>query len=83
MWEFIYSNFKYPTENCIEGSVIVAFVIERDGSLSNAKILRGFCEAWDAEVLRVVKMMPDFIPGKQNGRLVRTQFNLPIQVHLE
>lgn len=83
MLEFIYSNFKYPTENYIEGSVIVAFVIERDGSLSNAKIIRGLCEVYNLEALRVVRMMPDFIPGKQNGRMVRTQFNLPIRVRLE
>jgi len=79
MLEFIYKSIKYPTvaiENGIEGRVIVSFVVEKDGSITNPKILRGLGGGCSAEALRVVKSMPKWIPGKQRNKAVRVQFNV-------
>ena len=82
MMLFISKNLKIPeTDEVISGTVYVTFVIERDGSISNVKILRGIREDYNNEVIRVVKSMPKWIPGKQNGKAVRVQYNLPIKFH--
>ncbi|MFQ5448627.1 MAG: TonB family protein, partial [Saprospiraceae bacterium] len=86
MLEFIYTNIKYPKEareNGIEGMVVVRFIIEKDGSLSGRKIERAIGGGCDEEVLRVVGLMPNWIPGKQRGRTVRVQFNLPVKFKLD
>jgi protein TonB len=59
--------------------VFVEFVIEKDGSTSNVKVLVGVGPAYDEEAVRVVKMLPPWKPGKHNGKLVRTYFNIPIR----
>ena len=59
------------------------FVVEKDGSLSNIKVLRDIGGGCGAEVLRLVKLMPNWIPGRQNGKVVRCQYNLPINFSLE
>lgn len=77
---FLKNNIKFPeTDEVISGTVYVTFVIERDGSISNVKILRGIREDYDNEVIRVVKSMPKWHPGIQNGKAVRVHFNLPIR----
>ena len=79
---FIQRNLRYPEEakrNKIEGKVFISFIIEADGSVSNIKVLRDIGSGCGAEAVRVVKMMPKWKPGKQRGKAVRTQFNLPIQ----
>jgi Ca-activated chloride channel family protein len=79
---FIQRNLRYPEEakrNKIEGKVFVSFIIEADGSVSNIKVLRDIGGGCGAEAVRVVKLMPKWKPGKQHGKAVRTQFNLPIQ----
>ncbi|MBR3725321.1 MAG: TonB family protein, partial [Bacteroidales bacterium] len=79
---FIQSNLRYPEEaklNKIEGKVFITFTIEVDGSISNIKILRDIGGGCGAEAVRVVKLMPKWKPGKLQGKVVRTQFNLPIQ----
>jgi len=76
------SNVKYPTialENGIEGTVIVQFVVEKDGSISNAKVVRNIGGGLGKEALRVVKGMPKWIPGKQRSRPVRVKFTLPVK----
>jgi protein TonB len=79
--QFLKENVKYPdTARAakIEGTVYVTFVIERDGSISDVKVLRGIGGGCDEEAIRVVKLMPNWIPGKQRGKAVRNQFNMPI-----
>lgn len=77
---FIGQNIKYP-DNAVNGTTYVNFVVEKDGSITNVKILRGNpnCPQCDAEAMRVVKMMPKWKPGRQNGHVVRVAFNLPIK----
>lgn len=84
--KFIYKNIKYPAiarENNIQGTVVASFVIEKDGSITDAKILRDIGGQCGDEALRVVNMMPKWTPGKQRGRAVRVQFNLPVRFKLE
>lgn len=69
------------TQN-LEGKVIVALVIEKDGSVSNAKVLNGLIPAQDKEVLRVVNNLPKWKPGMQNGQPVRVAYNVPLNFKL-
>ncbi|MBR4156945.1 MAG: TonB family protein [Bacteroidales bacterium] len=81
MMKYLQENIKYPQsakDNKIEGRVFVTFVVEKDGSISNAAVLRGIDKECDAEALRVVSSMPKWNPGKQDGENVRTQFTIPI-----
>ena len=82
LYAFIRRNLHYPEEawnNKIEGTVYVTFSVEKDGSISNVKLLRDIGGGCGAEAVRVVKLMPKWKPGKQRGIPVRTQFNLPIK----
>ena len=79
---YLRDNIKYPEmakESGIQGTVYVTFVIEKDGSISNVKVLRGIGGGCDEEAVRVIKNMPKWKPGKQRGRPVRAQFNMPIR----
>lgn len=85
MLEFIYENIKYPKiarENGVEGMVVVRFVVEPDGSISNPEIVRDIGAGCGEEALRIVNMMPEWIPGRQRGKAVRVQFNLPVRFDL-
>ena len=80
MFDFIRKNVKYPEsakEKGIEGRVYVNFVIDKDGSISDIKVLRGLCKEIDEEAVRVVKAMPKWNPGMQDGEPVRVQYMLP------
>lgn len=86
MLKFIYSNIKYPPiarENGVEGTAYVTFVVEKDGSITDVKVVRDIGAGCGEEAVRVVKMMPKWNPGKQRGRPVRVQFNLPVKYKLE
>lgn len=86
MQEFIMNNLKYPEEaqkKGIQGRVTVRFVVEENGELSNITIIRGLDSACDTEAVRVIKSMPKWSPGMQNGKNVPVYFNLPIQFRLE
>jgi len=86
MMQFISSNFKYPEidkENGIEGRVYVSFIVEKDGTVSTVEILKSVSKALDAEAIRVVKLMPNWTPGTQNGNPVRVSFHLPILAKLK
>ncbi len=86
MMEFISQNTKYPAEakaKGLEGMVVVRFVVEKDGSITDADIIKGVEGGCSEEVLRIVDMMPNWIPGKQGGKAVRTQFNLPFRFKLD
>ena len=81
MMKYIQENIKYPQsakDNKIEGRVFVSFVVEKDGSITNAAVLRGIDKECDAEALRVVSSMPKWTPGQHKGEVVRTQFTIPI-----
>jgi TonB family protein len=84
--KFISRTIKYPDlarENSVGGTVYVNFIIEKDGSVSNPRILRGIGSGCDEEAIRVIKLMPKWISGKQNGKAVRVQYNLPIKFKLD
>jgi TonB family protein len=79
--QFIKENVKYPAEAIKkreQGKVYVRFVVEKDGSLSNVSIARGAGSMIDAEALRVVKQMPNWLPGTHRGKAVRTRVVVPV-----
>ncbi len=82
---YLSSNVKYPTEcqaKGIQGRVIVQFIVETDGSITNAHVVRAVDPLLDAEALRVVNGMPKWTPGKQNGKAVRVKYNVPLSFKL-
>ncbi|MPM01267.1 hypothetical protein SDC9_47506 [bioreactor metagenome] len=84
--DFLRNNIKYPQgarESGIQGTVFLTFVIEPDGKLSNIKVLRGIGGGCDEEAIRIISLMPPWKPGKQFGKPVRVQFNLPIRFLLQ
>jgi len=84
--KFLQENIEYPTmarESGIQGTVYVTFVVEPNGSVSNVQILRGIGGGCDEEAIRVIKAMPNWNPGKQRGKPVRVQFNMPIKFTLQ
>ena len=86
LYTWIQQNIQYPVrarEHNITGTVYVTFNIERDGSISNPKVLRDIGGGCGAEAIRVVKQMPRWNPSKQRGKTVRVQFNLPIKFTLK
>ena len=85
LMRWLAQNLNYPIraqEKGISGRVIVGFVIEKDGSISNVQVVKGVDKDLDAEAVRVVKKMPNWIPGKNNGAPVRSFFNLPVKFDL-
>jgi len=85
MLKYIMENIKYPKqimEEGIQGRVTVSFIVEKDGRVSNVRLLRSVQSALDKEAIRVVKSMPKWTPGKQNGKPVRVRFNLPVMFKL-
>ena len=85
MMQFLSENVKYPNiaqENGIQGRVIVNFVVEKDGSISDIQVVRGVDPALDVEAMRVIGTMPKWNPGKQRGQEVRVRFTLPLEFRL-
>ncbi len=85
LYSYLGKNIKYPDEakeKGIQGTVYVTFVVEKNGSITNVKILRGIGAGCDEEAVRVVKSMPKWTPGYQDGKPVRVVFNLPIKYKL-
>jgi protein TonB len=83
---YLLDNLKYPDiarNSGINGPVYLTFVVEPDGSISNIEILRGIGGGCDEEAIRVVQNMPNWIPGKQNGRPVRVQLSMCIKFSLK
>ena len=83
---FLYRKLRYPAvakENRVQGTAVVTFVVEKDGSISGAEVVRDPGAGLGAEALRVVETFPTWIPGRQRGRAVRVQFNLPVKYRLE
>lgn len=84
--QFLYENLKYP-EVCInlriEGTVLVEFVVEKDGSITQIKIKNSVYPDLDEEAIRVLKISPKWIPGENLGKKVRVSYTLPIKFHLQ
>ena len=83
--EYLQKNLKYPPEcrdSCIQGRVIVCFVVERDGSINKVKVVKTVHPKLNAEALRVVEAMPKWIPGRVNGVTVAVKYCLPVTFRL-
>ena len=83
--KYIQNNLVYPKqaiELAIQGTVYVNFVVEKDSTITNPKVLRGIGGGCDEEAIRLIKAMPKWIPGKQRNMAVRCQFNMPIKFSL-
>ena len=86
LMDYVAKNVVYPKEaqeKGISGRVFVGFIVEKDGSVSEVKVLRGIGGGCDEESIRVVKAMPKWKPGKQNGKPVRVSYQLPIFFKLQ
>lgn len=86
MSQWISSNLRYPIialEYGIQGTVVVAFVVNKDGTLSNLKIKESINPNLNKEALRVVKAMPKWTPGKQDGKNVSVKYSIPINFKLQ
>ena len=84
--KFLIENIKYPEDaikKSVTGTVFITFVVEKDGAVTHVKVLRGIGSGCDEEALRVVKMMPNWVPGEDKGKPVAVQYNLPIKFNLD
>ncbi len=85
LYKYLVENLTYPQtakEKGIQGKVWITFVVEKDGSITDVRIMRDIGGGCGEEAMRVVRNMPKWKPGKQNGVLVRVQFNLPVSFTL-
>jgi periplasmic protein TonB len=85
-YEYLQKNIRYPAvakENNIQGKVFLTFVVEKDGSITDVKVLRGLGSGCDEEAMRVLRNSPKWKPGIQNGRPVRVQYQVPISFALQ
>lgn len=86
LMQYLSSHIKYPPiaeENGIQGRVICTFVVGKDGSISNVNVVKSVDPSLDKEAVRVVKSMPNWIPGKQNGSAVNVKYTLPVTFRLQ
>jgi protein TonB len=86
LMQYLASNIKYPVvaeENGVQGRVIVTFVVEKDGSITDVRVVKSVDPSLDKEAQRVVKSMPKWIPGKQNGSAVRVKYTVPVTFRLQ
>lgn len=86
LMKWLSENMRYPVvaqENGVQGRVVVAFVVERDGSITDVRVARGVDPSLDKEAVRVVSNMPKWNPGKQNGQAVRVKYNVPVSFRLQ
>jgi protein TonB len=86
LMQWLNKNIKYPVvaeENGVQGRVVVTFVVEKDGSITDVKVVKSVDPSLDKEAARVVKSMPHWIPGKQNGSPVRVKYTVPVTFKLQ
>jgi len=86
LMKYLRDNIHYPTvaaENGVQGRVVVGFIVEKDGSVTDVNILKSVDPSLDKEAMRVVKSMPRWIPGKQNGSSVRVKYQVPVTFRLQ
>ena len=80
---FIYKNLEWPDNFGHNGTVFLELTVNKIGEIEKIKILRSICKSCDEEAIRVMKLMPNWIVGKQNGRNVRVKFTIPVFFKLE
>ncbi len=81
---FFSKNFQYSDEMKeaeLKGRIFISFIVEQDGSITNIKIIRGLGFGTDVEALRIIKRMPKWNPGEQNGKKVRCSYTVPITIY--
>ena len=86
LMQYLSSHIKYPVvaeENGIQGRVVCTFVVERNGSISDVRVVKSVDPSLDKEAVRVIKGMPNWIPGKQNGSAVRVKYTVPVTFKLQ
>ena len=86
LYHYISKNIRYPQEakeKGIQGRVFIGFIVEKDGSISNVRNLRGVDSELDAEAIRVIQSLPKWKPGKHKGEFVRVSYQIPIVFKLE
>ncbi len=86
LMKYLQENTHYPTiaaENGVQGRVVVGFVVEKDGSITDVTVIKSQDPSLDREAARVVKSMPRWIPGKQNGSAVRVKYQVPVTFRLQ
>ena len=86
IYKHIAKNFIYPPkakDYGISGKVFVSFIVGKSGKIINVKVARGVDKHLDAEALRIIKLLPDFIPGKQRGEVVNVRYTIPINFQLD
>ena len=84
--EFIDNNLRYPDildTSSVQGRVVVRFVIEKDGTVTNPKVVKSIDPVLDQEALRIVSIMPKWIPAKMNGKAIRTTYTVPVNFRLK
>lgn len=85
MYKWLQDNIIYPaaaSEEGVQGKVTVQFIVEKDGSITHVQVVRGKHPAFDAEAARVIRKMPRWTPGRNNGQPVRVTYHLPVQFKL-
>ena len=86
LMQYLRDNIHYPAvaaENGVQGRVVVGFVVEKDGSITDVNVMRSVDPSLDREAVRVVKGMPHWKPGKQNGSAVRVKYQVPVTFRLQ
>ena len=86
LMQYLSSHIKYPVvaeENGIQGRVVCTFVVERNGSITDVRVVKSVDPSLDKEAVRVIKGMPSWIPGKQNGSAVRVKYTVPVTFRLQ
>ena len=82
LYSFLADNIKYPVQamdSCISGTVYLKFIVNENGSVSDVVLLKGIGYGCDLEAIRVVNLMPDWIPGNQDGKNINIYYSLPIK----
>ena len=82
LMDYLKKNMRYPDED-VQGRVIVSFMVEKDGSISDVKVVKSLSEGADKEALRLINSMPKWHPGKQLGTPVNTKYTVPVIFRLE
>ena len=83
---YLAENITYPKECedvCVQGRVIITFIVEKDGSISDEKVKKSVYKPFDEEALRVVNGMPKWIPGMMNGKPMRVRYTIPVSFKLQ
>ena len=86
LFEYLSKNIKYPADaekKKVEGKVFVTFVVDSDGKISDVSLLKKVFPSLDAEAIRVISAMPNWIPGRQKGQAVRVKYTVPIMFRLK